>query len=244
MRGTENTTVVYRRPVGGVRVLRYSAPMGSRQSSTGLLLLGSAGPPRALAEPFVAEAGVVVAADSGFDLAVELGLQPDLVVGDLDSVTRLPELARLPVHRVRRADRDKALTDAELGVQVLAEQGCTRIIVAGAGGGRFDHQLAVLGLFERDARLQVWLTAAEHMEAIAGRARFRSHRGCTVSLFPLSGTAAGLSSRGLRWPLDGIRLRRGHASVSNVVVADEWQVAVETGRLLMIRNLARLPIPP
>jgi thiamine pyrophosphokinase len=65
-----------------------------------------------------------------------------------------------------------------------------------------------------------------------------------VSLFPLSGTAGGLSSRGLRWPLDGIRLRRGFASVSNVVVADQWQVAVETGRLLMIRNLARLPVPP
>ena len=65
-----------------------------------------------------------------------------------------------------------------------------------------------------------------------------------MSLFPLSGAAAGLSSRGLRWPLDGMLLRRGHASVSNVVVADEWQVAVESGRLLMVRNLERLPIPP
>ena len=218
--------------------------MASRRSSSGLLLLGSAGPPRAVLAPFLHEVGVVVAADSGFDLAVELDLEPDFVVGDLDSVTRLAELARLPAQRVRRASPDKALTDAELGLQVLAQQGCGRIIVAGGGGGRFDHQLAVLGLFERDPRLQVWLTAAEHMQVIAGRAQFRAQRGCTVSLFPLSGTAGGLSSRGLRWPLDGIRLRRGFASVSNVVVADEWQVAVETGRLLMIRNLARLPVPP
>jgi thiamine pyrophosphokinase len=218
--------------------------MASPRQSTGLLLLGSAGPPRALVAPFADEAGMVVAADSGFDLAVALGLEPDLVVGDLDSVTRHTELARLPAGRVRRAGRDKALTDAELGLQVLTGQGCKRIIVAGGGGGRFDHQLAVLGLFERDRRLQVWLTAGEHMEAIDGQARFRGQRGCTVSLFPLSGAAEGLSSRGLRWPLDGLCLQRGHASVSNVVVADEWQVGVASGRLLVIRNLARLPIPP
>ena len=218
--------------------------MTSRRLSTGLLLLGSAGPPRALVAPFLDRAGMVVAADSGFDLAVTLGLEPDLVVGDLDSVTGHAELARLPAGRVRRADRDKALTDAELGLQVLTAHGCSRIIVAGGGGGRFDHQLAVLGLFERDRRLQVWLTAAEHMQVITGCARFRGQRGSTVSLFPLSGAAGGLSSRGLRWPLDGLRLRRGYASVSNVVVDDEWQVGVESGRLLMIRNLERLPIPP
>ena len=224
--------------------VRYSAAMASRRLSNGLLLLGSAGPPRAVVAPYLQRVGVVVAADSGFDLAVELGVQPDLVVGDLDSVTRRSELARLPAGCVRAANPDKALTDAELGLQALAERGCGLIIVAGGGGGRFDHQLAVLGLFERDRRLRVWLTAGEHMEAIAGRACFRGHRGSTVSLFPLSGTADGLSSHGLRWPLDGIRLRRGHASVSNVVVADEWQVAVERGRRLMIRNLERLPIPP
>ena len=218
--------------------------MASRRSSTGLLLLGSAGPPRALVAPYLDRVGVVVAADSGFDLAVRLGIAPDLVVGDLDSVTRRSDLARLPAARVRPANPDKAFTDAELGLQALAGRGCGRIIVAGGGGGRFDHQLAVLGLFERGPRLRVWLTAGEHMEAIAGRAQFRGHRGSTVSLFPLSGAAAGLSSRGLRWPLDGMLLRRGHASVSNVVVADEWQVAVESGRLLMVRNLERLPIPP
>ena len=218
--------------------------MPSPPSPSGLLLLGGSGPSREVIAPFLAGIGAVVAADSGFDLAVALGLRPDLVVGDLDSVRSRRELANLPAGRVRRAKAAKALTDAELGLQALSELGCRRVVVAGGGGGRFDHQLAVLGLFERYRRPQVWLTAAEHMEVVAGTSRFRGHRGCTVSLFALSATAAGLASRGLRWPLDGVRLRRGLASVSNVVVADEWQVSVRTGRLLMIRNLAPLPIPP
>ena len=210
----------------------------------GLLLLGGKGPPREVVAPYLGGIGRVVAADSGFDLALELGLQPDLVVGDLDSVTHRRELGSLPAALIRRAAADKAATDAELGLEALGELGCSRIIVAGGGGGRFDHQLAVLGLFERDCRPRIWLTAAEHMEVIAGTVRFHGHRHCTVSLFPLSATVAGVSSRGLRWPLDGLDFPRGFASVSNVVVADEWQVTVASGRMLMVRNLAPLPIPP
>lgn len=218
--------------------------MAAPAAPAGLLLLGGEGPSRAVAAPYLRRLTAVVAADSGFDLALALELQPDLVVGDFDSVRHRRELEALPAARRRRAAPDKALTDAELGLRALAELGCSRVIVAGGGGGRFDHQLAVLGLFERDRRLRIWLTAAEHMEVIAGTARFTGQRHATVSLFPLSAKVSGLASRGLRWPLDGLELPRGRASVSNVVVADQWQVTVRRGRLLMVRNLAPLPIPP
>ena len=218
--------------------------MADSAGAGGLLLLGGDGPSREIVAPYLCGIAAVVAADSGFDLALELGLQPDLVVGDFDSVIHRRELDALPPQRVRRVAADKSLTDAELGLQALEELGCRRVIVAGAGAGRFDHQLAVLGLFERDRRLRVWLTAAEHMEAIAGTAHFSGHRHSTVSLFPLSAEVSGLASRGLRWPLDGLCFQRGFASVSNVVVTDEWQVTVGRGRMLLIRNLAPLPIPP
>ena len=218
--------------------------MAESAGPAGLLLLGGDGPSREIVAPYLCGIAAVVAADSGFDLALELGLQPDLAVGDFDSVTHRRELAALPPHRLRRVAADKSLTDAEIGLQALEKLGCVRVIVAGAGGGRFDHQLAVLGLFERDPRLRVWLTAAEHMEVIAGTARFSGHRHSTVSLFPLSATVSGLASCGLRWPLDGLCFQRGYASVSNVVVSDEWQVTVGQGRMLMVRNLAPLPIPP
>ena len=218
--------------------------MAEGAGPAGLLLLGGDGPSREIVAPYLSGIAAVVAADSGFDLALELGLQPDLVVGDFDSVTRRRELEALPPQRFRRVAADKSLTDAELGLEALEELGCVRVIVAGAGGGRFDHQLAVLGLFERNRRLRVWLTAAEHMEVIAGTAHFSGHRHSTVSLFPLSATVSGLASRGLRWPLDGLCFQRGFGSVSNVVMADEWQVTVGRGRMLMVRNLAPLPLPP
>jgi len=218
--------------------------MADSAGPAGLLLLGGDGPAREIVAPYLCGAAAVVAADSGFDLALALGLQPDLVVGDFDSVIHRRELEAMPRRRLRRVAADKSLTDAEIGLEALQELGCSRVIVAGGGGGRFDHQLAVLGLFERDRRLRVWLTAAEHMQVIAGSARFCGHRRSTVSLFPLSATVSGLASRGLRWPLDGLCFQRGFASVSNVVVADTWELTVAHGRMLMVRNLAPLPIPP
>ena len=209
----------------------------------GLLLIGGEGPCRAVVEPFLPVAGPVVAADSGFDLALRLGIRPDWVVGDLDSVQAWRELEAFPAARIRRAPAAKDQTDAEMGLDALVGLGCRRVIVAGGGGGRIDHLLGVFGLFQRDPRLQVWLTAGEHMEVIDGSAQFHGHRDCTVSLFPLTETAESLGSRGLRWPLDGLCLRRGYGSLSNVVVADEWRVSVGRGRLLMIRNLAQLPLP-
>ncbi len=212
--------------------------------TTGLLLIGGEGPRRDVVAPFLPAVGPVVAADSGFDLALSLGIHPNRVVGDLDSVRDRRALAAFPAARIEHAPAAKDQTDAELGLDTLARLGCRRVIVAGGGGGRVDHLLGVLGLFQRDRRPRVWLTAAEHMEVIEDRARFAGHRNCTVSLFPLTAVADGLRSVGLRWPLDGIRLRRGYASLSNVVVADRWEVSVRTGRLLMVRNLAPLPIPP
>lgn len=212
-------------------------------SVIGMMLVGSEGPTREIVAPYLSDIAWVVAADSGFDLALELGIRPDLVVGDFDSITNKQQLAKFPPDRVQIARTDKNLTDAEIALEALIDFGCSTIFVAGGGGGRFDHQLSILGLFERDPRMKLWLTSSEHIEAIDSEACFRGHQNCTISFFPLTSTVTLLSSCGLRWPLDGLRFKRGSGSISNVVIAEEWKVNVHSGRVLMIRNLAILPIP-
>ena len=201
-------------------------------SLTGLLLTGGCGPRRADLEPFLAAVGPIVAADSGYDLALALGLRPDLIVGDMDSV----RAARLPERRVRRYPRDKEHTDTELGLRALAEFGCDRVVIAGGGGGRLDHLLFIAALFERDTAPLCWITAREHVEAIRGAAAVRGCVGQTVSFLPLSQGAAIKRSEGLRWPLDGLRWRPGGGGVSNVITASPMRVTVAEGALLMIRS--------
>jgi thiamine pyrophosphokinase len=210
--------------------------MGDR--SEGLLLLGGEGPRRAQLEEVLRAAALVVAADSGFDLAVRLGLEPDLLVGDLDSVADSPQLAAFPPERVRRYPRDKDETDAELGLRLFAERGFRRVVLAGGGGGRLDHLLAVAALFERENPPAAWYTAQERVERVDGEALLSGCQGLRVSFFPLGAGAGGLSSAGLKWPLDGLEWPRGWGGVSNLITADPARVRVGRGSLLMVRELS------
>ena len=210
-------------------------------SVTGLLLTGGYGPGRSDLEPFLGEVGPIVAADSGFDLALALGLRPELIVGDMDSVR-----ARLPQERVRRFPRDKEFTDTELGLQALKDLGCDRVVIAGGGGGRLDHLLFIVALFERETVPLCWITAHEHVEAIRGTAAYRGWVGQTVSFLPLSEGAAIERSEGLRWPLDGLRWKPGEGGVSNIITASPMRLTMAAGALLMIRSFDRQEVaaPP
>ena len=203
----------------------------------GLLLLGGEGPQRAQLEAALRGAALVVAADSGFDLALRLGILPDLLVGDLDSVSASPELEAFPAERILRFPPEKDETDAELGLRVFAERGFRKVVLAGGGGGRLDHLLAVAALFERENIPIAWYTARELVQRVDGEAVLDGCRGRQVSFFPLGGPAGGLSSQGLKWPLDGLEWARGYGGVSNLVTSEHAWVRVRRGSLLMIREL-------
>jgi thiamine pyrophosphokinase len=91
----------------------------------------------------VATADVVIAADSGLDLARLLGLGVDVVVGDLDSVTPTGlAWARDTGIPIEKASPDKDETDLELAVARATAGGAHRIVMLGGAGGRLDHLLA------------------------------------------------------------------------------------------------------
>lgn len=207
----------------------------------GVLFVGGAGPDPAAVADDLAEAGLVAAADSGLAKALALGVEPDLVLGDFDSLTDTALLDRFPPERLLRFPTDKDETDAEIGLRLLAARGCDDITIAGGGGGRLDHLLALALLFERDQPPRRWVTDAEDARLVVGEAFFDGWRGSTVSVFPLGDGAAELSSEGLRWPLSGLALRRGWPGVSNVADADRVRVGVGRGRLLVVRSLRETP---
>ncbi len=208
--------------------------MGSKACA--LLAVGGEGPKRAVIAAEVARARFVVAADSGFDLVLRLGIEPDLVVGDMDSLASGDRLRSLPAGRVRIFPPDKDETDTEIGLRLLGELGYQEVTMIGGGGGRLDHLVGILSLFERDFHPRAWYTAREHVEVIEGELVFGEWSGQTVSFFPLGQAAEGLYSEGLKWPLDGLSWRRGQAGISNLVTSRTGRVGVRRGRLLMIRS--------
>ncbi len=207
----------------------------------GLLIIGGAGPGATAFAECLSGADVVVAADSGFDAAVAFGVEPDLVVGDMDSLREKRRFELIARERKMIFPRDKEETDTEIGLRLLQERGCTEVVIAGGGGGRIDHLLAIAMLFERDSPPRRWVTDKEDILLVDGEMEFHGIEGCTISFFPLGGEAAELGSEGLKWPLDGLVLRRGYGGISNKAVQNTVRVRAGRGKLLMVKLLDEVP---
>jgi thiamine pyrophosphokinase len=208
--------------------------------SRGLLFIGGAGPDRVSLGVRREEVSLVVAADAGLLLALDVGIAADLVVGDMDSLTDRSVLDRFAPEQVLLFPQDKDETDTEIGLRVLRERGCADVTVAGGGGGRLDHLLAVAALFERESPPRRWVTDRADIRLIEGEFDAAGWEGSIVSFFPIGPQASGMRSEGLRWPLDGLCFRRGYGGISNRVTAGRMRVRVRTGKLLMVRTLGEV----
>jgi thiamine pyrophosphokinase len=189
-------------------------------------------PPRALARRLARTSDWIVAADGGANSARALGLVPDVIIGDLDSVSRETQRAfrtSLLVH-LRRQDN----TDLEKALDFLAFSGARSVTVLGATGKRIDFTLGnFAALWKYSARMDVRF-AGEGWTAIPlrGGCTLRAPRGTTVSLLPL-GPCRGITLRGLRYPLRNASMRVGDTGLSNVVVRSPFSVRVRRGAMIV-----------
>lgn len=186
---------------------------------------------------------IVVAADGGWSLAAALGLDVDVVIGDMDSIEAADlDQARLSGARVERHSPDKNLTDLALALDTAIESGAEEITVVGGSGGRLDHLLAnalLLGAGRYDGVALRWLTGTEAVVpcTAARPVRIQGEPGDLVSLIPVGGIAQGVTTSGLRWALNGGGLAAGSTKgISNEMTAAEATVAIDDGTLLVVHG--------
>ena len=184
-------------------------------------------------------ADVVIAADSGWYEARRLGVLPDELHGDLDSVLEpdVDEAARLGVD-VHRYPTDKDATDLELALDRAVALGAERLVVVGPGGGRLDHQLGELLLLASEKYAAVVVEArlgGSVVHPVRGGPRTVSGRaGASVSIVPIAGPAT-VSTTGLRWPLVAEQLDPGSTrGISNEFEHDTATVGTEHGVVLVV----------
>lgn len=203
----------------------------------GLVITGGNGPPAAVLRNWSRGAVRIVAADSGLERARAADVEPDLVVGDMDSLRDRGLLDRFPTERVRSFDQDKDDTDTEIALAILFSEGYDEVVLAGGGGGRLDHLVGILAIFDRERHPTVWLTDRDEVTAVDGHLERRGMRGRVVSFFPVGNETCRMTSTGLQWPLDGLEWRHGDVGISNRVVDDVLRVDMMSGRLIMVQSL-------
>jgi thiamine pyrophosphokinase len=206
---------------------------------------GQSGPPAALARR-LGLFDVVIAADSGVHHAQALGVPIDLVVGDFDSVTDAAvALAVADGATLERFPTAKDQTDLELAVDRAVEVGGAgaHVVVVASVAGRLDHALANLLLLTSpayaecrvDAFVDRWLVSVLRDETRT----FVSTPEQTVTLLVVHPEGARIATQGLAYPLrDEVVYRSSTRGVSNVALGDLFEVRVDGGVLLVLREWA------
>jgi len=203
--------------------------------STILIFAGGDLPEADLADE-LPSADLILAADSGYDLAVHLGFSVDVLIGDLDSITTSP----VPGHVVvERYPVDKDQTDLDLALELALREDPERVVVIGGTGGRFDHEISTVGLICSDRWSAIddleWVSTRGRAYVVRRRRIIHGDVGATVSLVPVGGAVAGIKTSGLQWELAGEDLPPGSTmGVSNVMRGPVTDIQVEAGCLLVV----------
>jgi thiamine pyrophosphokinase len=188
----------------------------------------------------IRSADLVIAADSGAQTALQLGLIPAIVVGDFDSLSISPETLKAQGCQLIGVPVEKDETDTELAINTAIQQGASEItLLGGLGGQRFEHSIANILLIADyplpiriiDGPSTCWLLRGPGNTTVTGEPDD------LLSLFPLTADAHGVRTRDLYYPLRGETLRFGKPrGISNVLTTTQAQVSVEQGLLLVIHT--------
>ncbi|MBI2619274.1 MAG: thiamine diphosphokinase [Ignavibacteriales bacterium] len=204
-------------------------------SGPALILANGAPPKRRLLRKARSIADIFVCADGGANIAAALNEQPDLIIGDLDSIKSATVKKFKKVKTRRIADQNS--TDLEKALLWAIRKGYDEIMVLGATGGRVDHltsNLSALGKFSRKARIR-FVDDLGVMMAVGSELTFHAMEGTTVSLIPLS-RCEGIVTNGLKWELKNSVLEPGvRESTSNAVRSSPVSVKVRRGTLLLYK---------
>ena len=174
----------------------------------------------------------VICADSGYRHAEALGIIPDILLGDFDSIAEMPqevEILRFP------AEKDE--TDLQIAICHAREKGFSDIYVIGAFGGRLDHFLGNVCLLHwaqnqgADVIMQDADTLVRLVSEDVALPRKKQHY---LSVIPFFGDAT-VSITGVKYPLEKHNMLAGDTlGISNEFKSDVAHISVHSGKVLVI----------
>jgi thiamine pyrophosphokinase len=191
------------------------------------------------ARALIKRGDLLIAADGGAHHCQALGLTPDLVVGDLDSLSNqdIADLRQAGA-QIERYPMRKDATDLELAFFHAQDAGANEALVLGGLGRRWDQTLAnlLLPVYHRLSGLVItFWDRGQWLYLVDDRREIKGSPGMRVSLIPLRGDAIGVTTNGLDYPLKDETLVFGATrGISNVMLGERAEVSLRQGALLCV----------
>ncbi len=181
----------------------------------------------------------IIAADGGTRHALALGLTPNVIVGDLDSLPSNFEPSTFNGEIVLYP-KDKNETDLELAIQHALTLDPQEIIILAALGGRLDQTLGNIALISDLRPLTFDLRLDDGLEEVFfcyEHSQIHGASGDTVSLIPWQGEVTGIVTTGLKWPLQNETLYPNKTrGISNEMTSETATVQIKSGLLLIVHR--------
>ena len=184
----------------------------------------------------------IICVNGGCGYALSMGIKPDLVIGDMDSLKPGDqEKIRKQDPRLIKHPSAKDKSDLELAIDKAVEMKPGEILIIGAlGGERADHAFINMLLlyipYQHNIPARI-IDRNQDVFMIKGEAIIEGKSGDYFSLFSLTGKAEGIITEGLKYPLHGGTLYFASTlGLSNEFVGSKASVYVEKGLLLAIHN--------
>ncbi len=184
----------------------------------------------------------IVCADGGANHSYNMGIIPDYIIGDLDSIySEIIEFYKLKDVKFEKFPSKKDETDTEICVYLASKLNAKEIDFIGALGGRLDHMIANINLlyYVRNKGIYTKIIS-EHEDiyiAINEEITINGYIGDTISVIPLNGDAKGVTLENLEYPLNNYDMKFYlPLGISNVMLDEKCSVKVEQGSLIIIKN--------
>lgn len=183
------------------------------------------------------EGDLVISADAGYKNATLMGVHTNILIGDFDSLGRIPD----DVDEVKQVPVEKDLTDTQIAVETAIEKGAEEIIIVGSTAGRFDHALSMMAILEKywESRVPIYIVNGQN------RVRFIRNSGFIVvrsqykyfSVLAADEKVKGVSIDGGKYPLKNATLQRSHQfAVSNEITKNAALINVRKGGVYIIES--------
>ena len=180
-------------------------------------------------------ADFIIAADNGLALLHQCNITPDLIIGDLDSVS--PSLLQqFPDTPLEKFPAKKDYSDLELSIKKAISMSPIEIILLAVTGNYFDHGFAALmNLFRYNTpKIEMKIVTSNSLIfPIFRQTTLQYLKGRRFSLFPLS-AIKNFSMQGSEYNFPKEDLEVTDYSLSNVIAADILEIDLDKGMLFCV----------
>ncbi len=179
------------------------------------------------------EYSLIITADSGYLVARDLGLMPDIFIGDFDSVLEEEVKAK----KIIRLNPVKDMTDTQEAIDVAISNGAEKITILGALGNRIDHTIANIHLLKYAKEKNVTAEIVDvdtYITLVTNEQSIKKTEGFCLSLIPLT-DCTGVCVSGVYYPLKNAEMQIGNPyGISNEFTEDVAEIKVASGELLLM----------